>query len=44
MAFKEYFAIVIIFGGVYCYGHVNCLKQISKYSTLKSTNDIPNIT
>ena len=37
--------MVIIFGGTYCYRRVTCcLKQISKYITLKSTNSILNIT
>ena len=37
--------IVIIFGGAYCYRHATCyLKQVSKYITLKSTNNILDIT
>ena len=45
MAFKESFRdIVIIFGGAYRYRRATCLKQISKYITLKSTNNILNIT
>ena len=37
--------IVIIFGGTYRYCHATCcLKQISKYITLKSTDNILNIT
>ena len=46
MAFKEFFCNkVIIFGGACRYRHATCcLKQISKYITLKSTNNILNIT
>ena len=37
--------MVIIFGGAYrCRRATCCLKQISKYITLKSTNSILNIT
>ena len=37
--------ILIIFGGAYRYRCATCcLKQISKYITLKSTNNILNIT
>ena len=37
--------IVIIFGGAYRYRRATCcLKQFSKYITLKSTNNILNIT
>ena len=37
--------IVIIFGGAYHYRRVTCcLKQVNKYITLKSTNNILNIT
>ena len=37
--------IVIIFGGAYRYRRATCcLKQVSKYITLKSTNNILDIT
>ena len=37
--------IVIIFGGAYRYRCATCyLKQVSQYITLKSTNNIPDIT
>ena len=37
--------IVIIFGGAYHYHRAtSCLKQISQYITLKSTNNILDIT
>ena len=37
--------IVIIFGGAYRYRRATCcLHQVSKYITLKSTNNILNIT
>ena len=37
--------IVIIFGGAYRYCRATCcLKQVSKYITLKSTNNILDIT
>ena len=37
--------MVIIFGDAYRYRRVTCcLKQVSKYITLKSTNNILNIT
>ena len=44
--FEEIFCdIVIIFGGAYRYRRATCcLKQISKYITLKSTNNILGIT
>ena len=44
--FQEIFCnIVIVFGGAYLYRRATCcLKQISKYTTLKSTNNILNIT
>ena len=36
--------IVIIFEGAYRYCRATCLNQVSKYITLKSTNNILNIT
>ena len=43
--FQEIFRnIVIIFGGAYRYRRKTCLKQVSKYITLKSTNNILDIT
>ena len=37
--------MVIIFGGAYRFRHATCcLKQVSKYITLKSTNNILDIT
>ena len=37
--------IVIIFGGAYRYRRATCCsKQVTKYITLKSTNNILNIT
>ena len=37
--------IVIIFGGAYCYRRATCcFKQVSQYITLKSTNNILDIT
>ena len=45
MAFKESFAIYNYFGGAYRYHDVAyCLKQVSQYIILKSTNNILNIT
>ena len=35
--------MLIIFGGAYLYRRATCLKQFSKYITLKSTNNILDI-